>query len=126
MLTEPVAGVRVAQLAHFGAPEQPYAREAHAWLTKRLLHRTVTVDLYSKDRYGRVVSNPHPSLPSHSSVSNSRSTPHPQVGMVHQRKWLGLRRDNISAEFLKVGRALLLSPPPPRLPTCLSPSDVAC
>ena len=43
-------------MAHFGAPEQPYAREAHAWLTSRVLHKTVTVDLYSKDRYGRVVS----------------------------------------------------------------------
>ncbi|GAA6044280.1 hypothetical protein JCM8097_002109 [Rhodosporidiobolus ruineniae] len=50
-----LAGVDAPELPHFGKPEQPFAREALGLLTKTLQGKRVVVELYQKDRYGRVV-----------------------------------------------------------------------
>lgn len=50
-----LAGVDAPELAHFGRPEQPFAREAHEWLTSYLLNRRVRVYVYRQDQYQRVV-----------------------------------------------------------------------
>ncbi|GAA5878319.1 hypothetical protein JCM8547_006232 [Rhodosporidiobolus lusitaniae] len=50
-----LAGVDAPELAHFGKPEQPYAREALQFLSSLVLGRRVVVELYAKDRYGRVL-----------------------------------------------------------------------
>lgn len=50
-----LAGVDAPELPHFGRPAQPFAQEAHAWLTEYLLDRRVRAHLYRPDQYGRVV-----------------------------------------------------------------------
>ncbi|KAL4776807.1 putative endonuclease lcl3 [Aspergillus nidulans var. acristatus] len=50
-----LAGIDAPELAHFGRPEQPYAREAHEWLTSYLLSRRVRAYLHRPDQYQRVV-----------------------------------------------------------------------
>ncbi|KAG9070224.1 putative endonuclease lcl3 [Linnemannia hyalina] len=51
-----IAGVDAPEGAHFGMPSQPFSAESLAWLRKELLGKKVTIQPYSKDRYGRVVS----------------------------------------------------------------------
>ncbi|KAL4916984.1 hypothetical protein BDW62DRAFT_184760 [Aspergillus aurantiobrunneus] len=50
-----LAGVDAPELAHFGRPEQPFARDAHEWLTSYLLNRRVRVYLHRPDQYQRAV-----------------------------------------------------------------------
>lgn len=50
-----LAGVDAPELPHFGRPEQPFAREAHDWLTAYLLNRRVRVYVYRQDQYQRAV-----------------------------------------------------------------------
>ncbi|KAJ5654658.1 hypothetical protein N7490_001661 [Penicillium lividum] len=50
-----LAGIDAPELAHFGRPEQPFARDAHTWLTSYLLGRRVRASIYRQDQYGRVV-----------------------------------------------------------------------
>ncbi|KAL4739169.1 putative endonuclease lcl3 [Aspergillus similis] len=50
-----LAGIDAPELAHFGRPEQPHAREAHEWLTSYLLSRRVRAYLHRPDQYQRVV-----------------------------------------------------------------------
>ncbi|KAL4780454.1 putative endonuclease lcl3 [Aspergillus varians] len=50
-----LAGVDAPERAHFGRPEQPFAREAHEWLTAYLLNRRVRVYLHRPDQYQRAV-----------------------------------------------------------------------
>ncbi|KAL4802678.1 hypothetical protein BDV18DRAFT_146309 [Aspergillus unguis] len=52
-----LAGVDAPELAHFGRPEQPHAREAHEWLTSYLLNRRVRAYLYRPDQYQRAVAS---------------------------------------------------------------------
>ncbi|SCV73052.1 BQ2448_6977 [Microbotryum intermedium] len=76
-----LAGVDAPELAHFGNPAQAYSAEALDWLTRSVLGKTVRVELYSKDRYGRV------------------------VGMAYVRKFPFFFRRNVSEEMLKQGLA---------------------
>ncbi|PGH23236.1 hypothetical protein AJ80_02652 [Polytolypa hystricis UAMH7299] len=50
-----LAGIDAPELAHFGRPAQPYAEDAHKWLTDYLLHRRIRAYIYRGDQYGRVV-----------------------------------------------------------------------
>ncbi|KAL1848652.1 putative endonuclease lcl3 [Paecilomyces lecythidis] len=50
-----LAGIDAPELAHFGRPAQPFAREAHEWLTSYLLNRRVRAYLHRADQYQRVV-----------------------------------------------------------------------
>ncbi|KAJ9372057.1 hypothetical protein DTO282E5_3150 [Paecilomyces variotii] len=50
-----LAGIDAPELAHFGRPAQPFAREAHEWLTSYLLNRRVRAYLHRPDQYQRVV-----------------------------------------------------------------------
>ncbi|KAK2882698.1 putative endonuclease lcl3 [Arthroderma sp. PD_2] len=50
-----IAGVDAPELAHFGRPSQPYAEEAHTWLTNRLLGLRIRAHVYRPDQYSRVV-----------------------------------------------------------------------
>lgn len=52
-----LAGVDAPELAHFGRPEQPFAREAHIWLTEYLSNRRVRASVYKQDQYNRVVAS---------------------------------------------------------------------
>lgn len=52
-----LAGVDAPELAHFGRPEQPFAREAHVWLTEYLSNRRVRASVYKQDQYNRVVAS---------------------------------------------------------------------
>ncbi|KAJ5791199.1 uncharacterized protein N7518_008210 [Penicillium psychrosexuale] len=52
-----LAGVDAPELAHFGHPEQPFARDAHAWLTSYLSGRRVRALVYRQDQYSRVVAS---------------------------------------------------------------------
>lgn len=52
-----LAGIDAPELAHFGRPEQPFAREAHAWLTSYLANRRVRASVYRHDQYNRVVAS---------------------------------------------------------------------
>ncbi|KAK2747513.1 putative endonuclease lcl3 [Myotisia sp. PD_48] len=54
-----LAGVDAPELAHFGRPSQPFAQEAHTWLTNRLMGRRVRARVYRADQYGRVVATVH-------------------------------------------------------------------
>ncbi|KAI9835145.1 MAG: putative endonuclease lcl3 [Sarea resinae] len=51
-----LAGVDAPELAHFGRPEQPHAKEALDWLTSYIMHRRVRAYVYKRDQYDRVVS----------------------------------------------------------------------
>ncbi|KAJ5921682.1 Nuclease (SNase-like) OB-fold [Penicillium verhagenii] len=50
-----LAGIDAPELAHFGRPEQPFARDAHSWLTSYLLGRRIRASIYRQDQYNRVV-----------------------------------------------------------------------
>lgn len=50
-----LAGADAPECAHFGKPAQPFSAEAQAYLTSMVLNRSVTVELLSKDHYGRAV-----------------------------------------------------------------------
>ncbi|EPS28055.1 hypothetical protein PDE_03001 [Penicillium oxalicum 114-2] len=54
-----LAGIDAPELAHFGRPEQPFAREAHQWLTSYLQGRRVRASVYRQDQYSRVVASVH-------------------------------------------------------------------
>lgn len=89
-------------MAHFGKAAQPYSTEAYNWsisstalssfflfwrnsccfrLKKEILHRKLHVQLYSKDRFGRIVS------------------------MVYYKKFPYLKKLNLSEEMLRNGFA---------------------
>lgn len=51
-----IAGVDAPELAHFGNPAQPHARESLKWLTKTVEGKRVKVEMLRKDQYGRIVS----------------------------------------------------------------------
>lgn len=76
-----LAGVDAPEMAHFGNPAQPFSDEASEWLTKTVMGKKLHVQLFSKDRYGRI------------------------VGMVYLREFPYLFRKNVSEEMLKVGLA---------------------
>ena len=50
-----LAGVDAPEMAHFGRPEQPWAKEALEWLTEYLLNRRVRAYVYKRDQYDRAV-----------------------------------------------------------------------
>ncbi|KAH8431792.1 thermonuclease family protein [Aspergillus melleus] len=50
-----LAGIDAPELAHFGRPEQPFARDAHEWLTSYLTNRRVRAYVHRQDQYQRVV-----------------------------------------------------------------------
>ncbi|OJD16630.1 hypothetical protein AJ78_03222 [Emergomyces pasteurianus Ep9510] len=50
-----LAGIDAPELPHFGRPAQPFAQDAHTWLTTYLLNRRVRAHVYRQDQYGRVV-----------------------------------------------------------------------
>ncbi|KAK7431138.1 putative endonuclease lcl3 [Neonectria magnoliae] len=50
-----IAGVDAPELAHFGKPAQPYAEEAHKWLTSYILNRNVRAYVYKRDQFDRIV-----------------------------------------------------------------------
>ncbi|KAJ5688616.1 endonuclease lcl3 [Penicillium macrosclerotiorum] len=52
-----LAGIDAPELAHFGRPEQPFAREAHEWLISYLQNRRVRASVYRQDQYQRVVAS---------------------------------------------------------------------
>ncbi|CAL5872897.1 uncharacterized protein PFLUO_LOCUS7166 [Penicillium psychrofluorescens] len=52
-----LAGVDAPELAHFGRPEQPFARDAHVWLTQYLSNRRVRALVHRQDQYHRVVAS---------------------------------------------------------------------
>ncbi|KAJ5746710.1 hypothetical protein N7520_011892 [Penicillium odoratum] len=79
-----LAGIDAPELAHFGRPEQPFARDAHTWLTSYLLGRRVRASIYRQDQYNRVVG----------SVSVRRALDFPPF-----------RRRDVSYEMLKRGLA---------------------
>ncbi|KAJ5697201.1 hypothetical protein N7488_010885 [Penicillium malachiteum] len=79
-----LAGVDAPELAHFGRPEQPFAREAHTWLTSYLTGRRIRASVYRQDQYNRVVA----------SVSVRRAFDFPPF-----------RRRDVSYEMLKRGLA---------------------
>ncbi|KAL5335129.1 hypothetical protein BJX70DRAFT_333354 [Aspergillus crustosus] len=80
-----LAGVDAPELAHFGRPEQPFAKDAHEWLIAYLQNRRVRVYLHRPDQYQRV------------------------VGTVYVRKFLDFpipfRRRDVSYEMLRRGLA---------------------
>ncbi|KAG2179238.1 hypothetical protein INT43_002088 [Umbelopsis isabellina] len=77
-----LAGVDAPEGAHFGMPAQPYSAESKDFLSKMSLNKKVHLELYSRDRYERV------------------------VAMAHLRRWpfYWIRR-NVSMEMLKAGMA---------------------
>ncbi|KAJ5718920.1 uncharacterized protein N7483_010002 [Penicillium malachiteum] len=79
-----LAGVDAPELAHFGRPEQPFAREAHTWLTSYLTNRRIRASVHRHDQYNRVVA----------SVSVRRAFDFPPF-----------RRRDVSYEMLKRGLA---------------------
>jgi endonuclease YncB( thermonuclease family) len=50
-----LAGVDAPEGAHFGMPAQPYSAESKDFLTRMSLNKKVHLELYSRDRYERVV-----------------------------------------------------------------------
>ena len=74
-----LAGIDAPELAHFGRPSQPGAKEALDWLTSYILHRRVRNYVYKRDQYDRAVAT------------------------VYVRRWL-VRRD-VGLEMLKRGLA---------------------
>ncbi|EAW08385.1 thermonuclease family protein [Aspergillus clavatus NRRL 1] len=80
-----LAGVDAPELAHFGRPEQPFAREAHQWLTSYLLNRRVRAYIHRPDQYQRAVATVY--------VRRALDFPIP------------FRRRDVSYEMLKQGLA---------------------
>lgn len=64
-----IAGIDAPEMAHFGRPEQPFAKEALEWLKGELLGKSVRVRLWRRDQYERV------------------------VGTVWKRRWVFLKTD---------------------------------
>ncbi|KAJ5943016.1 hypothetical protein N7516_003184 [Penicillium verrucosum] len=52
-----LAGIDAPELAHFGRPEQPFARDAHTWLTSYLTSRRIRALVHRQDQYSRVVAS---------------------------------------------------------------------
>ena len=52
-----LAGIDAPELAHFGRPEQPFARDAHTWLTAYLRGQRVRALVHRQDQYSRVVAS---------------------------------------------------------------------
>lgn len=50
-----IAGIDAPEMAHFGRPEQPFAKDALDWLRGELLGKSVRVRLWRRDQYERVV-----------------------------------------------------------------------
>lgn len=50
-----IAGVDAPECAHFGKPEQPYSKEALAWLRSFIHQKHVRVYPYRRDQYDRIV-----------------------------------------------------------------------
>lgn len=50
-----IAGVDAPELAHFGNPAQPHAKESLQWLTSAVEGKRVKCQLLRKDQYGRIV-----------------------------------------------------------------------
>ncbi|PKY04842.1 nuclease domain protein [Aspergillus campestris IBT 28561] len=80
-----LAGIDAPELPHFGRPEQPFAREAHTWLTSYLMNRRVRVYIHRHDQYQRAVG----------SVCVRRALDFP----------IPFRRRDVSYEMLKRGLA---------------------
>ncbi|KAH7162862.1 hypothetical protein B0J13DRAFT_430772 [Dactylonectria estremocensis] len=74
-----IAGIDAPELAHFGRPVQPFAEEAHKWLTDYVGNRNVRAYVYKRDQYGRIVAT------------------------VYVRRFL--LRKNVGLELVKVGLA---------------------
>ncbi|KAH7023218.1 hypothetical protein EDB80DRAFT_33679 [Ilyonectria destructans] len=74
-----IAGIDAPELAHFGRPAQPFAAEAHKWLTSYIGNRNVRAYIYKRDQYNRVVAT------------------------VYVRRFLF--RKNVGLELVKVGLA---------------------
>ncbi|KAJ2758769.1 putative endonuclease lcl3 [Coemansia sp. BCRC 34490] len=77
-----VSAVDAPEMAHFGNPEQPLAREARDRLLALLRGRAVTVKPLARDQYGRIVAT------------------------VTYRSWLGFKH-NVAHEMLRAGLATL-------------------
>jgi endonuclease YncB( thermonuclease family) len=56
-ITVRIAGIDAPERAHFGNPEQPYAKEALEWLKAALLGKYVRVYPYRQDQYQRIVAS---------------------------------------------------------------------
>ncbi|KAJ3108110.1 putative endonuclease lcl3 [Phlyctochytrium bullatum] len=52
-----LAGVDAPECAHWGAPGQPFAKEAQQFLANLILGKMVTITLLRMDQYGRVVAS---------------------------------------------------------------------
>ncbi|KAJ3868514.1 hypothetical protein EV359DRAFT_60605 [Lentinula novae-zelandiae] len=52
-----IAGADAPEAGHFGRLAQPYAEESLAWLTNRIIGRTVYCQLTQRDQYARIVAN---------------------------------------------------------------------
>ncbi|GAA5917250.1 hypothetical protein JCM8208_006769 [Rhodotorula glutinis] len=76
-----LAGVDAPEMAHFGKAAQPFSGEAFDLLSAMCVGRRVRVELFQKDRYGRV------------------------VGMAFVRPFPYLRQRNLSEVLLKAGLA---------------------
>lgn len=50
-----IAGVDAPELAHWGREAQPFAKEAHNFLTDYILNRRVRAYIFRRDQYDRVV-----------------------------------------------------------------------
>jgi len=70
-----------SKMAHFGNPAQPFSDEAYRRLRELVHGRRVSVQMFSKDRFGRI------------------------VGMAYVRKFPWVRRTNVSEAMLKSGLA---------------------
>ncbi|KAL1992538.1 hypothetical protein VTN49DRAFT_4570 [Thermomyces lanuginosus] len=81
-----LAGIDAPELSHFGRPAQPYAHEAHQWLTSYLLNRRVRAHIHRVDQYKRVIATVY--------VRNMLDFP-------------PFRRRDVSLEMLKRGLATI-------------------
>ncbi|KAI9501068.1 putative endonuclease lcl3 [Coemansia spiralis] len=77
-----LSAVDAPEMAHFGNPEQPLAKEAKQHLYDQLTGRSVTVKPLAKDQYGRIVAS------------------------VTYRSWM-IAKKNAAHEMLKAGLATL-------------------
>ncbi|TNY17024.1 hypothetical protein DMC30DRAFT_370370 [Rhodotorula diobovata] len=78
-----LAGVDAPEMAHFGKEAQPFSGEAFDLLTRLCAGKRVQVELFQKDRYGRV------------------------VGMAYVRPFPYLVRRNVSEVLLRSGLAVV-------------------
>lgn len=75
-----IAGIDAPEMAHFGRPEQPFGKEALAWLRGEVLGKFVRVRPWRRDQYDRVVCT------------------------VYKRKWMVWRTD-VGLEMIRKGLA---------------------